>query len=93
MAISTWLQSLEETGLATGIRDSLYVFPILESIHVMALSVLFGTILVVDLRLLGFASTRRPFGRMSSELLRITWGAFAVAALTGTLMFMTNARV
>jgi hypothetical protein len=30
---------------------------------------------------------------MSSELLRITWGAFAVAAVTGTLMFMTNARV
>ncbi len=93
MAIATWLQSVEETGLATGIRDSLYLFPILESIHVMALSVLFGTILVVDLRLLGFASTRRRFVRMSAELLRITWGAFAVAALTGTLMFMTNARV
>lgn len=93
MDIPAWLKSLEETGLASGIRDSLYVFPILESIHVMALSVVFGTITVVDLRLLGFASTGRPFARMSSELLRITWGAFAVAALTGTLMFMTNARV
>jgi len=91
--IPAWLKSLEETGLASGIRDSLYVFPILESIHVMALSVVFGTITVVDLRLLGFASSGRPFARMSSELLRITWGAFAVAALTGTLMFMTNARV
>ena len=56
-------------------------------------SVVFGTIMIVDLRLLGVASTNRPFARMSSELLRITWGAFAVAALTGTLMFMTNARV
>ena len=93
MDIPAWLKSLEETGLASGIRDSLYVFPILESIHVMALSVVFGTITVVDLRLLGFASSGRAFARMSSELLRITWGAFAVAALTGTLMFMTNARV
>ena len=59
----------------------------------MALSVVFGTITIVDLRLLGFASTGRPFARMSRELLRMTWGAFAVAALTGTLMFMTNARV
>jgi hypothetical protein len=91
--ISAWLKSLEGTGLASGIRDSLYLFPFLEAVHVMALSVVFGTIMIVDLRLLGFASTHRPFARMSSELLRITWGAFAVAALTGTLMFMTNARV
>jgi uncharacterized protein DUF6644 len=91
--IPAWLKSLEETGLASGIRDSLYIFPILESVHVMALSVVFGTITIIDLRLLGFASRGRPFARMSSELLRITWGAFAVAALTGTLMFMTNARV
>jgi hypothetical protein len=91
--ISAWLKSLEGTGLASGIRDSLYLFPFLEAVHVMALSVVFGTIMIVDLRLLGFASTHRPFARMSSELLRITWGAFAVAAVTGTLMFMTNARV
>jgi hypothetical protein len=91
--ISVWLESVEKTRLATAIRDSLYLFPVLESVHVMALSVVFGTILIVDLRLLGVASTARPFTRMSSELLRLTWGAFAVAALTGTLMFMTNARV
>jgi hypothetical protein len=91
--ISAWLAGVEATGLAAGIRASLYIFPILESVHVMALSVVFGTIMVVDLRLLGYASTQRPFARMSSELLRITWGAFAVAAVTGTLMFMTNARV
>ncbi len=93
MDIPVWLKSLEETSLASGIRASLYIFPILESVHVMALSVVFGTITIVDLRLLGFASAGRPFARMSAELLRITWGAFAVAALTGTLMFMTNARV
>ena len=93
MDISAWLKNLEGTALASGIRDSLYLFPFLESVHVMALSVVFGTIMIVDLRLLGVASRHRPFARLSSELLRITWGAFAVAALTGTLMFMTNARV
>lgn len=93
MDIPIWLKSLEETSLASGIRDSLYIFPILESVHVMALSVVFGTITIVDLRLLGLASIGRSFARMASELLRITWGAFVVVALTGTLMFMTNARV
>jgi cytochrome c556 len=93
MDITAFLLSLEQTGLASSIRDSLYTFPILESIHVMALAVVFGTITIVDLRLLGVAWTHRPFGRMSKELLRLTWGAFCVAALTGGLMFMTNARV
>jgi cytochrome c556 len=91
--ISAWLASLEATSVASSIRDSLYSFPLLESVHVMALSVVFGTIMVVDLRLLGFASSHRPFTRMSKELLSITWGAFIVAALTGALMFVTNARV
>ena len=93
MDITGWLKSLEDSGLASSLRSSLYYFPFLESIHVMALAVVFGTILVVDLRVLGLASRQRPFNRMSSELLRLTWGAFAVSVLTGALMFTTNARV
>jgi hypothetical protein len=91
--LTGWLKSLEDSGLANSLRGSLYYFPFLESVHVMALAVVFGTIVVVDLRVLGFASRQRPFTRMSSELLRLTWGAFAVSVLTGALMFTTNARV
>lgn len=93
MDFTSWLKSLEDSGLANGLRGSLYYFPFLESVHVMALSVVFGSIVVVDLRALGLASRQRPFTRMSSELLRLTWGAFAVSVLTGALMFTTNARV
>lgn len=93
MDFSAFLKSLEDSGLANSLRGSLYYFPFLESIHVMALGVVFGTILVVDLRALGIASGQRPFTRMSTELLRITWGAFAISALTGSMMFITNARV
>jgi hypothetical protein len=90
---SAFLKSLEDSGVANSLRGSLYYFPFLESVHVMALGVVFGTILVVDLRALGIASTQRPFTRMSTELLRLTWGAFAISAITGSLMFVTNARV
>jgi len=93
MDFPAFLKSLEDSGIARGVRSSLYYFPFLESVHVMALAVLFGTILVVDLRALGLASKQRPFTRMSAELLRFTWGAFIVSALTGSVMFMTNARV
>jgi hypothetical protein len=89
-AILGWLQ---ETGLAISIRDSLILFPLLESVHVIGLALVFGTIAVIDLRLLGVASTQRSFNRMASDIMGWTWAAFAMTALTGALMFITNAAV
>ncbi len=93
MDIHPFLKAIEDSGLAVGIRDSLLIFPVLEAVHVVALGLVFGTIMVVDLRLLGVASTNRTFGRVSREMLRWTWAAFGLAAFTGLLMFATNARV
>ena len=93
MDISTFLASLESSGIATGIRNSLYVFPLIESTHVFGLAMVFGTIAIIDLRLLGVASTRRSFRKMASDILKWTWAAFAVTAVTGALMFITNAGV
>jgi hypothetical protein len=93
MSNTSLLQAVESLGVAERIRHSLYLFPTLEAIHVVALGLVFGTIMVVDLRILGIASTQRPYSRVSREMLRWTWGAFGLAALTGSLMFITNARV
>jgi hypothetical protein len=93
MDVGAFLQSLEASGLAARIRDSRFLFPLIESTHVFALALVFGTISIIDLRLLGFASTQRSFQRMASDILKWTWAAFALAALTGSLMFITNAPV
>jgi hypothetical protein len=93
MNISDFLGSVEHSNLATTIRNSLYLFPLIESFHVIGLSMVFGTIAIIDLRLLGIASTRRPFTRIASDVLKWTWAAFALTATTGLLMFTTNAGV
>ncbi|MBZ5635472.1 MAG: hypothetical protein LAO55_20300 [Acidobacteriia bacterium] len=93
MDIAALLSWLEATSLAARIRDSLFLFPLLESFHVIGLALVFGTIAVIDLRLLGAASTDRPFKRMASDILKWTWAAFVLTALTGSLMFLTNAGV
>ncbi len=93
MNLTPMLQALHDCGLAVAIRNSLFLFPMLEAVHVIALTLVFGTIMVVDLRLLGVASTRRPYSLVSADMLRLTWAAFALAAVTGSLMFTTNARV
>src|ERR1044071_1483550 len=87
------LEWLQRTGVAVAIRDSLYTFPLLESIHVVGLALVFGTVAILDLRLLGVASTERPVSRLMSDLLTWTWAAFALTAVTGGLMFSTNAIV
>jgi len=87
------LEWLQRTSVAVQIRDSLFTFPVLESIHVVGLALVFGTIAILDLRLLGVASTERPVSRLMSDLLTWTWTAFVLTAATGALMFSTNAVV
>lgn len=87
------LTSLQETGLAVRIRDGLYIFPFLEAAHVIGLAIVFGTVAIIDLRLLGAASAHRPFHRVLSDVMKWTLAAFVLTAVTGALMFMTNAVV
>jgi hypothetical protein len=65
------------------------LFPVIESVHVLAICLVVGSILVVDLRLLGLASIHRPVSRVTSGILPLTWSAFAVAS--GGLLFISNA--
>jgi hypothetical protein len=89
--LTTLAATLEATGIATWMRTSLKALPVIEAIHVMAISVVYGTILLVDLRLLGWVDTNRPFTRVFREVLRFTWIGFAVAVVTGVLLFIPNA--
>ena len=93
MNVNAMLEWLQGTGVAIQIRDGLYTFPVLESVHVVGLALVFGTIAILDLRLLGVASTHRAVSRVMADLLQWTWAAFAITALTGGLMFSTNALV
>jgi hypothetical protein len=90
MDIVDTLRWLEGSRLASWLRDSLYAFPLIESLHVIGLTMVFGMIAVLDLRLLGLASTRRPFLRLALETLKWTWGAFGLTVSTGVLMFSTS---
>jgi hypothetical protein len=89
--LTTIAAALESTAFAEWMRTSLKAMPVIEAIHVMAVAVVFGTNFIVDLPLLGYTHTRRPFTLVSGELLRLTWAGFAVAVATGAMMFVPNA--
>ena len=81
----------ENTALADNIRENDLLFPLVESVHVVAICLVVGSILAVDLRLLGFASINRPVSRVTRGILPLTWGAFVVAITSGGLLFISNA--
>jgi hypothetical protein len=90
-ALDTWFKALENTSLPTEIREGAVLFPWIECVHVLALAIVVGFIAIVDLRLLGFASKDRSVKQISSTALPITWTAFGLAAITGGLLFSSNA--
>jgi hypothetical protein len=86
-----FISYLENSSLADNIRENDLLFPLIESVHVLAICLVVGSILVVDLRLLGLASTGRPVSRITGAILPLTWCAFVVAVASGGLMFISNA--
>ncbi len=89
--LETLLTSLQNTAVATAIREGEVLFPWIECVHVLALTLVMGSIAIVDLRLIGFASRGRSVAQTTAGALPITWCAFIVAALTGGLLFSSNA--
>jgi hypothetical protein len=83
--------TLESTSFALAVAESQWLFPSLETIHVLALAVVVGSIAMVDLRLLGFSSSRVSVTRLSRDTLPFTWAAFAIAVLSGGALFVSNA--
>jgi hypothetical protein len=89
--LQVFISYFEKSALADTIRENDLLFPLIESVHVLSICLVVGSILAVDLRLLGLASIRRPASRVISGILPVTWSAFAIAVASGSLLFISNA--
>jgi hypothetical protein len=92
MSVDSILASIQASAIAEWMRATNPAMQIVESMHVVAAVMVFGTVLIADARLLGLADSRRAFTRVGREALALTWTAFALAVVTGSLMFATSAQ-
>jgi len=96
MSIANLLSIIEDWPISAVMRGETpgteWVFPIVETLHVMAFTIVVGSIAMVDLRLLGVASRNSTVSRLTKEVLPWTWTAWVVAAVCGTLLFLAKAE-
>jgi len=69
---------LEQTSVGAGIRESLWLFPAIETLHLLGMAALVGTVAVFDLRLLGWMLRRERVSELAGRLLPWSWAGFAV---------------
>jgi hypothetical protein len=91
MNLDVLLKTLEATSVATAIRENDAFFPWIEAVHVLAITLVVGSIAIIDLRLIGMTSLDRSLKHLTANVLPCTWAAFVVAAITGALLFASNA--
>jgi hypothetical protein len=92
--IESWLRlatAIEANGFATWLRSSAWGYPAIEALHILGLAILIGSAVAFDLRLLGVASSL-PVDVTARFLLPLAHVGFAVALVSGSVLFMMQAR-
>ena len=87
MTLLPFCEWLATTTWSIALHESLYMYPFIESTHVLALFLFAGTIAMVDLRLLGVAFREIPVSEINARILPWTVAGAVVMVVTGVLLF------
>jgi len=91
MGIQQFCAWLENTSFATAIRQSTWLFPTFETLHVLATVIVVGSITMLDLRLLNIAYRDRSIREVHEDVLPWARVSFICAAIAGSLLFSSSA--
>ncbi len=84
-------QLFYDSRIGTSIRESDYAFSIIESVHVLGITLLVGTIALLDLRMLGVVLREVSVTRIARTVFPLTWSGFAIMFASGFLLFWAEA--
>jgi len=90
MSILSFCQWLQNEPVGTSIRESLWTFPLIETVHLMALAFSVGIIVIVDLRLIGVAMKSVPATEVFDRLQPMALKGFVINVTTGLLLFWSE---
>ncbi len=83
--LEAWLQAISSLALPALLRDSAVAYLLVNAAHILAIGLLFGSVAVLDLRLLGLFG-RQPVASLAAVLARVAVVGLALALVTGLLL-------
>ena len=86
MDATALLQSMYDSTLGTALAESLYIYPLVEGSHLLSLTISFGLIVLIDLRLTGLAFTQLPINSLLRQLRPFLLSGFVISFITGILL-------
>ena len=84
-------EALEASAIGEAIRNSLWLFPVVEAFHLVGLSIIGGAILVVDFRLLGLGLRTQPVSKLARDVQPWVIGSLVLMILSGVPLFLSEA--
>ena len=91
MSLLRFFALCEHSAVGGAIRNSSWLFPVIEAFHLLGLAVIGGAVLVVDLRLFGFGLRRQPVAQLARDAQPWLIVSLMVMFATGALMFTSEA--
>lgn len=88
MSPQHFVEWLDQTPWSIGLHESVWAYPIIESVHVLVLCLFLGMAFILDLRLLGISFKRAAVSEVAQRLLPWTIAGFVVMVVTGVLLFV-----
>jgi hypothetical protein len=86
----SFCQWADDSFFGHAVRNSAWLFPFVEIFHLLALGILGGTVLIVDLRLLGVKFGREPVSDLARDVQPLMLGSLAVMLISGFLLFSSE---
>jgi len=90
MDLFPWFEALAATRLSQAISTSTWAFAVIESVHLLALSLIGGAVLILDLRLLGLGLKRQAVADVARDAQPWLVGSLLVMLVTGALLFLSE---
>jgi Family of unknown function (DUF6644) len=88
-AIIQWMQN---SDIGTGIRESIWLFPVVEATHVLTLALSVGVLIWFDLRLMGWGMKHQPISQVHKQVMPYAFVGFVIMFVTGVLLFWSEAE-
>jgi Family of unknown function (DUF6644) len=90
MSLLPFFQWCYQTAIGEAIRESLWLFPLIEAFHLLGLGLTAGAVLIVDLRLLGVGLNRQPVAQLSAAVQPWLLGSVTLMFASGIPLFLSE---